>query len=125
MRALKDDFHRTKGLLCFSKRWENPVLWSHYASKHRGIALGFDLKDEVAIPIEYSASRLPVIYNNGDPSQGLSEQFAGNLVHTKYEHWRYEDEVRMVMTLDETTEEGGSYFYPFSSDLVLTLPLPE
>src|SRR4030042_3833160 len=31
------------GLLCFSKNWTNPLLWSHYASKHEGICLGFDL----------------------------------------------------------------------------------
>src|SRR5262245_2779152 len=35
------NFNRTNGLLCFSKNWGNPVLWSHYASKHRGMCLTF------------------------------------------------------------------------------------
>ena len=34
----------TKGLLCFSKTWRNPVLWGNYADKHRGLCLpGFPI----------------------------------------------------------------------------------
>ena len=29
MKSWKNDFHKTKGLLCFSEDWKNPVLWSH------------------------------------------------------------------------------------------------
>ena len=31
------------GLLCFSFKWLNPLLWAHYADKHKEICLGFDL----------------------------------------------------------------------------------
>src|SRR5438552_5198124 len=31
------------GVLCFSKNWKNPLLWSHYAEKHKGLCLGFDI----------------------------------------------------------------------------------
>ena len=44
VRAWKEDFHRTKGILCFSRTWDNPVLWSHYSEKHRGICLTFNVK---------------------------------------------------------------------------------
>jgi len=37
------------GLLCFSRNWHNPVLWSHYADKHRGICPGFDADDVVSV----------------------------------------------------------------------------
>lgn len=30
---------REYGVLCFSRKWSNPVLWSHYADKHKGICL--------------------------------------------------------------------------------------
>ena len=34
-----------KGILCFSHEntIEEPLLWSHYADHHRGIALGFEV----------------------------------------------------------------------------------
>ncbi|NDP48093.1 MAG: DUF2971 domain-containing protein [Sulfuriferula multivorans] len=49
VKSWKNEFHNTKGLLCFSESWHNPVLWSHYADKHRGVCLGFDIPDEYAI----------------------------------------------------------------------------
>src|SRR5687768_16056458 len=27
------------GMLCFSRSWKNPVQWSHYADRHRGVCL--------------------------------------------------------------------------------------
>jgi hypothetical protein len=40
-----DHVCRTYGIVCFSEEWKDPVLWSHYADKHRGVALGFDISD--------------------------------------------------------------------------------
>ena len=39
-RALKNTkvkLSESKGLLCFSESWRNPVLWGHYADKHKGL----------------------------------------------------------------------------------------
>src|SRR5687767_14278862 len=49
-RLTRDELHNDKGLLCFSRSWGNPVLWSHYADKHRGICLGFDVSDHLLAP---------------------------------------------------------------------------
>jgi hypothetical protein len=117
--AWKDEFNKTKGLMCFSKKWENPVLWSHYGEKHRGICLGFDIRDSFAVSIEYANQRLPFEFENDDPSQGIKHDYARRLTCTKFEHWRYEDEVRLVVELNEGTIEDGSYFYDFSSELEL------
>jgi hypothetical protein len=43
VRDFKDAYDSHTGLLCFSADWTNPVLWSHYAEKHRGVCLGFNL----------------------------------------------------------------------------------
>jgi len=119
MRAWKDEFHRTKGLLCFSRNWANPVLWSHYAAKHRGICLGFDLRDDCALSVEYSDQRLPVEFTDGDPSKDLAPEYVARLVRTKYVHWQYEEEIRVIVQLDHTTVEDGSYFLPFSEQVAL------
>jgi len=117
--TMKKEFHETKGIICFSQEWGSPVLWSHYADKHKGMALGFDIPDEYASVINYSPERVPVAYVNNDPSQGIEPEYVAAITSTKYKHWEYENEVRMHIRLDEGTEEGGLYFMPFSSELEL------
>src|SRR5687768_11905572 len=48
VRQLRKDTNATLGALCFSQGCDNPVLWSHYADKHQGICLGFDIHDDWA-----------------------------------------------------------------------------
>jgi hypothetical protein len=115
----KEHSHKTQGLLCFSRAWSNPVLWSHYADKHRGMVLSFDISDKHVIPISYATERLQVEFTDGDPAKGVSEPFVLKLVSTKFEHWRYEDEIRLAYRLDEATVENGSYFVAFDSQLIL------
>ena len=45
IRDFKDAYDSYTGLLCFNADWTNPVLWSHYCAKHRGICLGVDFKE--------------------------------------------------------------------------------
>lgn len=119
LRSWRDDFNRTNGLLCFSKRWENPVLWSHYGAKHRGICLGFDLAGKLVEEVGYTPDRLALRFVDGDPGKGLEESFVRDLLRTKYIHWQYEEEVRVFLKLDAKTLENGSYFYSFGPQLML------
>ncbi len=43
-KRLKVEMSASVGVLCFSKHWRNPVLWSHYADKHKGICFCFDIR---------------------------------------------------------------------------------
>ena len=58
MEDLKDHLNKKLGLLCFSKGWENPVQWTHYADKHRGICMGFDVPDNYLAVMKYEDNRL-------------------------------------------------------------------
>jgi hypothetical protein len=115
---LKEEMNRTIGVLCFSRSWSNPVLWSHYADKHHGICLGFDLLDEWTKEVTYTASRLKaeleqeMLLNNQDG-------FGLKLLTTKYEHWQYENEVRLIIELKHAEFENGKYFLPYSKALQL------
>ena len=120
LRKWIDQFHQAKGLLCFSRKWDNPVLWSHYASKHRGMCLGFDVADDFLHNIKYTRDRIPIQFVDGDPAKGLDPGFVQDLLYTKFEHWAYEDEVRAYLELDHSTVEDGSYFYPFDSAFALS-----
>jgi Protein of unknown function (DUF2971) len=119
LRSWVEEFDRNKGLLCFSKRWRNPVLWSHYASKHRGMCLGFDVADKLLQDVQYTKDRLPIQFVDGTPDKGLEEEFVRDLLYTKYEHWAYEEEARTYVRLDHSTTENGSYFYSFDSALAV------
>ncbi len=119
LRSWRNEFNARNGLLCFSKKWANPVLWSHYAVKHRGMCLGFDLADDLAEEVTYIKDRLPIRFEGGDPEKGLAESFVRELLTSKYEHWKYEEEIRVFVSLDPATIESGSFFYPFSDKLQL------
>ena len=95
------------GMVCFSFKWSNPVLWAHYADKHKGICLGFDLPDECVRHVEYVDTRLPF------PTE-LNEQIAQDCLFTKFSGWCYEDECRIFANLEE--EEEGNYFSDFEEN---------
>ncbi len=118
--SLKRDCDKRFGLLCFSRNWNNPVQWSHYADRHRGICLGFEVPDHLLKPVAYAPRRL--LWNRSsvlnDPEVG--ERFLEDILSTKFSHWRYEQEMRLFVQLDPSTEQGGLYFYNFSSELDLS-----
>ncbi|MGH6697030.1 DUF2971 domain-containing protein [Sphingopyxis sp.] len=104
----------TTGLICFSKSWKNPVQWSHYADRHHGLCLGFDIDGEHLSPVNYSAERIKsdekemASFLNNDPDR-ITE-----IIYTKFDHWHYEEEVRMLTTLQDLPKLKGLYFQPFS-----------
>jgi hypothetical protein len=95
------------------------MLWSHYADKHRGICLGFDVRDDMAHPIAYNATRLEYDLERQLSKDTRDEKLGLKLMTTKYDGWIYEDEVRLVVKLEEAEEETGLYFYDFGSELRL------
>ena len=101
------------GLLCFSKSWRNPVLWSHYAGEHRGICLGFDVPESCLHKVKYVAQRLE--FEQLVPDEDQLQQ----LLRTKFKDWGYEAEYRRVVCLDKTYEMDNLHFWPFGSDLEL------
>jgi hypothetical protein len=53
-RALKSELNKTKGLICFARSWQNPLMWGHYADRHTGMALGFDVDESFVKPVVYA-----------------------------------------------------------------------
>lgn len=93
------------------------MLWSHYGNKHAGMALGFDLANQFQEEIHYAGERSPFPIENG--SSVLDEAFMKRVLLTKFENWRYEDEVRAFIGLDHNTVERGLYFKDFDDDIRL------
>jgi hypothetical protein len=119
---VKNDFHTKIGIVCFTDSWESPVMWSHYADKHRGICLGFDVPTSHIRQVNYSSSKLAIDLTDTD---GKTQNFEaditkryGNIfrdsLYVKYSEWEYEKEWRLFFGLDEECQlEGGLYFFKF------------
>lgn len=101
------------GLLCFSKSWRNPVLWSHYADEHKGICLGFDVPESFLYEVKYVSERLQ--FEQLVPDEVQLQQ----LLRTKFKDWEYEAEYRRIVRLHKTSEADNLHSRQFDSDLEL------
>lgn len=116
---VKQNMAKTAGLLCFSRNWSNPVQWGHYADRHKGVCLGFDVPDKYLFKVKYRSTRIEfdpawVEKENSVPPEILEAMFC-----TKFSHWKYEQEVRMMVDYDATKKDKGLYFESFGDDIVL------
>ena len=60
MEKTMQDNSKSWGILCFSKCWDNPLMWSHYTDGHEGLCLGFEFHDSKnLLQIDYRDTRLP------------------------------------------------------------------
>lgn len=106
------------GVLCFSRSYSNPVLWSHYGDRHKGICLGFDVWDKLTQKITYTSK--PLDFNESYNADIDSSKDIGlACLTTKFDHWIYEDEVRVILQLEGAIHENGLYFAPFAEGLCL------
>jgi len=113
---MKNALDKNHGLLCFSKRWRNPVLWSHYSDGHRGLCLGFDVPDELLMGVTYSGKRT-TSEKLFSKDQSVREREMNRLLSTKFSHWRYENEVRCFVSLEDEDPHNGFYFLEFSNEI--------
>lgn len=110
LKETKQELSKSNGLLCFSRNWTNPLLWGHYADKHKGLCLGVEIPDAHLAEVEYVSERLPA-------PPAIDEPFIKKLLLTKFKHWQYEKEYRVFVSL--TDEINGYYYADFSDSLRL------
>lgn len=102
--AIIVNFRRTVAILCFSRNWDNLLLWSHYGASHTGICLGFDIPDgnpgaNYDADVLYQPSLLQIRCR-----EDVNLDLANRLHRTKHESWSYEREVRMFVQLNDPPE---------------------
>ena len=102
------------GLICFSSNYDCPLMWAHYAEKHTGVCLVFDINKIDVFKVKYSKKLLR--FNN---SRNLGLNDAKKIVSTKYYKWRYEKEYRKFTEYGLSKLNGNHYFESFSEDIKL------
>ena len=113
--AFVDRLNEEMGVISHSATSADPVIWSHYADSHKGIALEFDhLIGEYLHPVSYSHS-LPIFdvsqFLKGGSSQDYTLTILRNALDRKSLSWAYEKEYRVHFALATNCEkEGDDYF---------------
>ena len=116
---IKDELHKNRGVICFTENWSNPVMWSHYADKHYGLCLEFEVPQGLLAKVEYIPSRLKNQLNDLLASDANQKEAAmTRILSTKFLHWKYEAEWRVFASFD-TPDKKGNYFIDFSDQLKL------
>ena len=97
LRAFTAEADKRFGLICFSDNWKSPVMWAHYADKHNGVCLGFDISDGYLTPLQYVDARILHIF---DKEVLTNDQLIDQMLYHKATEWKYEREIRTIVLLD-------------------------
>lgn len=102
------------GVVCFTEKPDNFLMWAHYTNGHKGFVVEFDTHGDVFrnnkhfSKVNYSPKR-PEIKLTSAISKTLEDDGWRTLI-TKSKEWEGEDEWRMSIPLTKTTEENGIRF---------------
>lgn len=81
--------------------------------------MGFDVPDDLLGRVSYSRKRLVVEAEAFTLPVELAQETLIRFFFTKYSHWRYENEMRCLATLNERDPKTNLYFADFGDDLRL------
>ena len=98
---------KTAGILCFSRNWDNLLLWSHYGDSHTGVCLAFDIPDgepgrNYHKDVHYQSNLLQIRRR-----EDVNLKLVDRLLRTKHKSWSYEQEVRMFVGLNDPPDANG------------------
>lgn len=87
------------GVISYSSKYDNILLWSHYSAMHTGICIEFEI-DETEIQ-----NLFQVNYEKGLPDLEFNaDSDIINVLTTKGEYWNYENEYRQIFS------KGDKYY---------------
>lgn len=108
-----DNEIKSRGVSCFSKNYNNMLMWSHYANSHKGICIGFNLLPLYLSVAEYSSERmvLPINYTDKFTPMNFYKYGFESIIkwlQTKSNVWSYEEEIRITLNHLNFNRRGKS-----------------
>lgn len=116
---IADYYNKSIGTICFGAGWISPVMWAHYADRHTGVCLGFDVDDKLLTKVEYTDEKLAVPFGAHLPRFCLSAELLTKIVSTKATDWSYEREYRVMGKLVTPDPKTGLYYTAFGPQIQL------
>lgn len=101
-------------IFCGSKKHNNILMWSHYSDSHKGIVLELNCR-----PSSFFKNMKEVQYaSDRPPLDNIDTKF----LHTKSELWKYEEEIRGVITESTTIPANqNTYLASYTSKDLLAI----
>lgn len=105
-----EEFSRHWRILCVSRVFDSILMWSHYADKHKGLVVEFDMthpklagwSKHSCFPVDYEDQKAEFIFDSSSPEQFVKSLLA--VARTKSPEWHYEQEVRFILP---APDDGG------------------
>ena len=119
VRMVANYHNKNTGMICFGKGWGNPVMWAHYADKHRGVCLGFAVEPSVLSKVDYTDTKIDVELGVHLPNGGLTAELLNKVILTKSTSWEYEQEWRVLAPLKTPDPSNGLYYTDFGQQVEL------
>lgn len=116
---LKKHFASNTRLLCCSKSWKSPLLWSHYADRHKGVALKLKVPTKKVLHVDYIESRRMLNKDSWTEHKAGTKKEKYWFLRAKHDGWEYEDEARLVFGLENTVSDGTLDFLRFNGEFEL------
>jgi hypothetical protein len=88
--GIEEEMKKRYRIYCLTTKSACPLMWAHYADKHRGICLEFDVWQPDL------CSAIKVQYRETYPSFPLDNDDDISIFYAKSADWRYEDEYRLI-----------------------------
>ena len=112
------------GVVCFTTKYDNLLMWAHYANNHSGICIEFDSSAEhfngkfkdnryenigILKKVNYQLER-PTYIEPQEIENNTSSWFI------KSHEWEYEEEQRILISLDMAKQNDSKSMYFFELD---------
>jgi hypothetical protein len=103
------NYFNSQRVTCFSRSPVEPLMWAHYAEKHKGVCYWFD---KTVFDEEYTSGE--VVYSSSLPKLHLEfgittnnevERHLNNIILTKSQAWAYEKEFRFYIPSNESVHK--------------------
>lgn len=117
LNSIQERIRTAFGISCFSEKFDDPLMWAHYADCHTGFCIEYDYSPKKLngnygmLPVTYTTQR-PIYYLN--EIVFCAEEIAKKLYSTKSAHWSHEKEYRLINYTfnNEENRKGGSFKLP-------------
>lgn len=129
----EEAINKTIGIISFSLKWKNVLMWSHYAKNHTGYCIGLnEAKLRNSGKIEYGSivdyphdNKFPSIHPMLDEHESFYRKF-----FTKSYDWHYEEEYRIVNFIHPDKEDISTarllkYNADFIDEVILGIKMKE
>ncbi len=106
---LSRQLSRRCGIVSFASDPRHLLMWAHYTLDGSGFVIGYDMTELIRLsggegrlrPVYYSPKPIPIL-----GYRTLTEDNISALLSCKNEHWKYEQEWRLIVDLNETIGTG-------------------